>query len=148
MMNILFTDKASGLFTNLELPQISEHFISLEKFQVQILPAYFENIKHLINSNIKNLNLKTHFNLLYIQTKLNQELSISKSPLFVTFLLKIKEQIFEELQEKNAIKLAWTMAYYCNVDLISNPIFEESMKNMIKVMRNNSNWVNQNLSNY
>ena len=142
-MNILFTEKSASLFTNMELPILSEYFLNLEKFQVKSLSTYFESLKLIINTSLKSLDISTHFNLLYIQTRLNQEFAILTSPLYITFLLKVNEKIFEKEQGINAIKLAWTMAYYSNLDLTSNVVFEESLNNMINLLRKNSEWVTQ-----
>jgi len=143
-MNILFSDSKLGLFTNMELDILSEYLLYLEKFEVKAVSIYLESLNSIIYSNLKSLKIKTHLNLLYTQTKLNKELVPLKSPLYITFLLKITEKFFEMENEINPINLAWTLAYYSYLDHSSNIILEESLKNMIDSLRKNNDWINQN----
>lgn len=141
-MNLIFSERLSNLFFNSELPQISEYLIHLQKFQVKTASDYFDTIKSKLNSNLTTLDLETHFKLLYTQTKLNIEQIPLKSPLYVTFLLKISEQIFNS-KKINPIKLAWVLAYHSYLDLNNNVVLEESLKNLIKFMQTEQNWVNE-----
>lgn len=143
-MNILFSEKTFALFNDMELDTLSKYLLYLEKFQVQSVSVYLESLDSLIKSNLKSLNIKAHFNLLYTQTKLNIELVPLKSPLYITFLLKINENFFEKEKEINPINLAWTLAYYSYLDHSSSIILEESFKNMIDSLRKNSDWINSN----
>ncbi len=142
-MNILFNEKSFIVLEKIDLENTAEYLINMEKFQVKSVSNYFESLKMKIISNLKTLGLKTHFSYLYLQTKLNQELVPLKSPLYISFLMKFNAEIFN-LNEINPFKLAWTVIYHSYLDLTTNIVLEETLKNMINSMRKNSNWVNQN----
>jgi hypothetical protein len=143
-MNIIFTERTSNIFLNKDLAQTSEYLMHLQKFNVNSISNYFNSLKSQINANLKSLNLKTHFNLLYTQTKQNEELVPLKSPLYISFLLKISEKIFDSNNEKiNPIKLAWVITYHSYLDLNTNAVLEQTLKSLISFMRKENCWVNE-----
>lgn len=138
----MFPEKTANLFLNQDLTHVSEQLIQLLKFQVNSAASVFNSLKTQINNNLKSLDVQTHFNLLYTQTKLNLELVPLKSPLYVSFLLKITEKVFED-QKINPIKLAWVLAYHNYLDLHVNVVLEQALKNLISYLRKESNWVTE-----
>jgi len=110
---------------------------------VKSVSDFFISLKSQINTNLKSLDIQTHFDLLYTQTKLNLELIPLKSPLYISFLLKISEKIFENSEKINPIKLAWVLAYHNHLDLSTNVVLEEALKNLINYMRKENIWVNK-----
>ena len=141
-MNIIFSEKVSHLFLNQDLAQVSEYLVYLQKFHVNSVSNFFNSLKSQIKTNLKSLDLQTHFNLLYTQSKLNEELVPLKSPLYISFLLKISEKVFDS-EKISPIKLAWVLAYHNYLDLNTNVALEQSLKNMICFMRKETSWVNE-----
>lgn len=142
-MNIIFTEKTSHIFLNQDLAQTSEHLAQLQNFNVNSISNYFNSLKSQINTSLKSLDLKTHFNLLYTQTKQNEELVPLKSPLYISFLLKISEKIFDSSEKINPIKLAWVVAFHSYLDLNTNAVLEQTLKSLISFMRKENCWVNE-----
>lgn len=143
-MNILLKEKIITVFTGIELAELSQYLLNLEKFQVKSLSNYFIQIKKNLNSNLKSLDLKSHFNFLYISTKLNHELSPLSSPLYITFLLKLNEKNIDKTFDDCEIKLAWVLGYYCCLELQLNVFFEVAMEKMMKKLRTSLDWIKPN----
>ena len=119
-MNIIFNENITQFFTSMDLKDLVDIFIHLEKFKVKYLSDYLSALKTKINSELKSIDIVTHFKMLYISSKLNQDLVALKSPLYITFLLKLNENNFFNDFQNNFVKLSWVFAYYTSIELKSN----------------------------
>lgn len=141
-MNIIFNENTTQFFTSMDLKDLVDIFLHLEKFKVKYLSHYFTALNTKINSELKSMDIVTHFKMLYISSKLNQDLVPLKSPLYITFLLKLNENNFFNDFQNNFIKLSWVFAYYTSIELKSNVFLDEALKGLIKSIKNNTNWFN------
>lgn len=141
-MNILFTNKNSFIFDNLQVEELAKFFEFLEKFKVKSLTNYLEVKMNIIQNALPLLDIKSHFKLLYVAMKTGNFLAINKHPLMVSFLLKLKQGEINQNFQNNMIQLAWVLLYFSNKELEMNGITENILIKLIDFLSKEVNWIN------